>query len=98
MIRRAGACLGLLAFCLTIVRGMGTGNSPELVLTRALWAMIIFFVLGLVLGFAGHLAINEHSANRAKALAVELDRARAGPDDAEVAEAAEPGVAEQASA
>ena len=101
MIRRAGACLGLLAFCLTIVRGMGAGNPPEVILTRALWAMIIFFLLGLVLGLAGHLAINEHTANRAKALAVELERARTGPDDAEAAEtaeAAEAPAAEQANA
>ena len=89
MIRRAGACLGLLAFCLTIVRGMGAGNPPEVILTRALWAMIIFFLLGLVLGFAGHLAISEHAANRAKVLAVELEEARTGPDDAEEAPASE---------
>ncbi len=95
MIRRAGACLGLLAFCLTIVRGMGAGNPPELILTRALWAMIIFFVLGMVLGYAGHLAINEHTASRAKQLGVELERARARPDDAEAAKA---GAAEQTSA
>ena len=87
MIRRAGACLGLLAFCLTIVRGMGAGNPPEVILTRALWAMIIFFLLGLVLGFAGHLAISEHTANRAKVLAVELEEARTGPGDAEEAPA-----------
>lgn len=95
MIRRTGACLGLLAFCLTIVRGMGAGNPPEVILTRALWAMIIFFLLGLVLGFAGHLAINEHTANRAKVLAVELERARTGPDAAEATEAP---AAEQANA
>ncbi len=95
MIRRAGACLGLLAFCLTIVRGMGAGNPPEVILTRALWAMILFFLLGMVLGYAGHLAINEHTARRKKTLAVELERARTGPDDAEAAEAP---AAEQASA
>ncbi len=95
MIRRAGACLGLLAFFLAIVRGMGAGNPPELILTRALWAMIIFFILGMVLGYAGHLAISEHTANRAEKLAVELERARASPDDAEAAEAP---AAEQASA
>ena len=95
MIRRAGACLGLLAFCLTIVRGMGAGNPPEVILTRALWAMIIFFILGMVLGYAGHLAVNEHTANRAKKLDVELERARAGPDDTE---AVETPAAEQASA
>ena len=95
MIRRAGACLGLLAFCLTIVRGMGVGNPPELILTRALWAMIIFFVLGMVLGYAGHLAITEHTTNRAKMLGAELESARAGPDEAEVVEV---GPSEQASA
>ncbi len=95
MIRRAGACLGLLAFCLTIVRGMGAGNPPEVILTRALWAMIIFFILGMVLGYAGHLAVNEHTVRRAKTLAVELERAPTGPDDAEAAEA---GAAEQANA
>ncbi len=88
MIRRAGACLGLFAFCVTILRGLAVGNPAEVTLTRALWAMAVFCLLGLVLGYFGHLIVTEHEAGHARKLAEELKR-EAG-DESPAAETATP--------
>ena len=61
-------------------------------------SVIIFFILGMVLGYAGHLAITEHTRSRAKMLRAELEKAREGPGVAEEAVEAEASTATQASA
>ena len=86
MVRRAGACLGLFAFCITIVRGLAVGNTPESILVKALWAMAVFFALGLVLGSLAQVIVQEHIVRRTREAAAEYEREAA----AEPAESDEP--------
>ena len=69
MVRRAGACLGLFAFCVAVLRGMAVGNPPMSILSKALWAMLFFFTLGLVLGHLANLLFDEHEMRRRSELA-----------------------------
>ena len=88
MIRRAGACLGLFAFCAAILRGLAAGNSAEVILTRALWAMAGFCALGLILGYFGHLIVVEYEASHARRL--EEERKREEAADGPAAESGAP--------
>ena len=65
--RSVGAALGLLAFGTTIVAGLWVHNPVTLTLTRALSAMLLFFVIGMVMGTAAQLVVREHAAGREKA-------------------------------
>jgi hypothetical protein len=90
--RYTGACLGLLAFAITIVAGLAVHNPPMVTLSRAVWALVIFCPLGLLVGACAQSVITEHYRQRE---ASELGAARDGdrtdesPGDAEDAESAE---------
>lgn len=60
MARIYGACAGLLAFAITILRGLAVDNPTETILARALLAMLIFLVLGSVVGWVGQAVVDEH--------------------------------------
>lgn len=62
--RLSGACLGLLAFGVAILRGLWVGNPVEETLSRALWASVLFCGLGLVIGMAADQVVNEHVKKR----------------------------------
>jgi hypothetical protein len=68
MVRVSGACLGLFAFAVTILTGLAAGNPATTTLSRALWAMGAFFLLGLVLGYVALRVIDEHAVHRHKEL------------------------------
>ncbi len=89
MVRRAGACLGLFAFCVTLLRGMAVGNPPTTILSKALWALVLFFMLGLVLGYLAALLFDEHEVGRKTKLAEILEReaAQAPPASASKSDA-----------
>ncbi len=61
MIRTCGASLALLAFGVTILRGVAIGNPAEVVLSRALWALIVFLFMGLGAGWVAQTVIEEHN-------------------------------------
>ncbi len=61
MIRTCGACTALLAFAITIFRGVLVDNPTDTILTRALWSLVVFLVLGLAVGWIGQTVIEEHS-------------------------------------
>ncbi|MBI4578658.1 MAG: hypothetical protein HY718_03095 [Planctomycetes bacterium] len=61
MVRLAGAALGFLAFAITILVGLGTGNPIETTLRRAIQAMCVFFALGLAVGWVACRVIDEHT-------------------------------------
>ena len=65
--RGVGATLGLLAFATTIVAGLWVGNPVNIILMRALSAMLLFCVIGVVIGSAAQLVVREHAHNREKA-------------------------------
>ena len=62
--RYTGACLGLLAFAVAIVTGLSVNNPPMLVLSRAVWALVVFCVIGLLLGTIAQAVLSEHRRRR----------------------------------
>lgn len=61
MIRTTGACLGLLGFSVTIIAGLSVDNPATTTLSRALWALAAFYLLGSLLGYVAHRVIDEHA-------------------------------------
>lgn len=61
--RYVGATLGLLAFTIVIATGLFAQNPITVTLSRSLLALFAFFMIGLVLGGAAQLVVNEHQAD-----------------------------------
>lgn len=61
--RYVGATLGLLAFTIVIVAGLFAQNPITVTLSRSLFALFAFFLIGLVLGGAAQIVVNEHQAD-----------------------------------
>lgn len=62
--RYTGACLGLLAFAIATVAGLSVNNPPMLILSRAVSALALFCVIGLLLGTVAQAVLNEHHRRR----------------------------------
>lgn len=62
--RFAGASLGLVAFIITITAGLLTRNPVEVTLSRSIFALILFCLIGLLLGTAAQLVVAEYEKNR----------------------------------
>ncbi len=65
----------MFAFAVTILVGVAVGNPATAVLSRALWAMAAFFLLGSVLGYIALRVIDEYAVRRHEELLAELRRA-----------------------
>ncbi len=61
MVRICGASLALLAFSVSILRGMAVGNPTDVILIRALWSLVLFLFLGLTAGWIAETVITEHN-------------------------------------
>lgn len=72
--------LGLAGFGVAVIAGLAAGNAPTDVLVRALAAMAICHVLGLVIGSIGERTVNEYVESYA-ALRVEPAAAPASAGD-----------------
>jgi hypothetical protein len=72
--RYAGSCLGLFAFTVACASGLVAGNQFSTVLSRALLAMFLFFVIGSLLGYSAQKVVNEQVAAKEK----EIEAAGAG--------------------
>jgi hypothetical protein len=66
--RFAGGTLGLLAFSVSTLAGLVAGNPAQVILIRALKALVIFCVLGLAIGATAQAVINEYMARKSKEL------------------------------
>ena len=66
--RAVGAALGFLAFSTTIIAGLWTRNPTSVVLARAIWAMLVFCVIGLLVGWAAQVVVREHLKRREEVL------------------------------
>ncbi|MCB9867540.1 MAG: hypothetical protein H6816_13025 [Phycisphaerales bacterium] len=66
--RFAGGMLGLLAFGVAATIGLAVGNPPLVVVSRALWALAIFCIVGLAVGAAAQAVVNEYIAAQEEAL------------------------------
>lgn len=68
MARVSGACIGLFTFAVVVLAGMAAGNSTATILSRALWAMAAFFLLGSLLGYVGMQVVDEYAIRRRQEL------------------------------
>ncbi len=66
--RTIAAALGLLAFSVTVLGGLWVRNPVTAILSRGIWAMIVFSIIGLVMGWVVRMVLLEHLAEREKAL------------------------------
>jgi hypothetical protein len=73
MVRLCGAALGLLAFGVTTLLGLTTGIPVDIILTRSLWAMAIFFGIGLFTGWIAKRVLDEHARHLKKEMFREVD-------------------------
>jgi len=87
--RVTGASLGLLAFTITVASGLFVHNPVETTLSRGILALILFCILGLLLGGAAQQVIAEHRKQHEASI---RDRFRGesagtvdGPKDGDVA-------------
>lgn len=64
--RIIASALGCAAFAIACVSGLAAHNPSNVVLTRALWALAVCYVAGLILGSIGDVIIAQHIALYAK--------------------------------
>lgn len=62
--RYTGACLGLFAFSITVVAGLWVDNPPMVTMSKAVWALVVFCALGLVVGACAQSVIGERHSGR----------------------------------
>ena len=62
--RYAGATLGLFAFSIVIIAGIFTHNPMTVTLSRSIFALFLFCIIGFVLGGAAQMVINEYHQER----------------------------------
>ena len=80
MVRLSGAALGLFAFCVTILLGLAAGNPANVTLLRALWAMLIFCVIGLCVGWVAYRVLDEHAVRRHREMFLTEEQEEPTPD------------------
>ena len=74
--RYAGSTLGLLAFAIVLIAGLLAGNPLTTTLSRGIFALFAFFLLGSLLGGAAQMVVNEHRVEAAD----RLERTHRGGD------------------
>ena len=62
--RYAGASLGLLAFTIVITAGLIARNPVTVTLSRSIFALFLFCLIGLVLGRVAQVVVAEHEQKR----------------------------------
>jgi hypothetical protein len=73
MVRLCGASLGSLAFGVTILLGLLASIPVDIILTRALWALAIFFGIGLFTGWVASRVLDEHAKRLKSEMFKEVD-------------------------
>ncbi len=68
MARAIGVQIGLLAFGAALLTGVAAGNSPVVVLVRALTAMVLGLVVGQVTGAAAQRVLRDHLQRKKTAI------------------------------
>lgn len=85
--RFSAAMLGLFAFSVTIVAGLIAGNGATVTLSRSIAALIIFSLIGWILGIAARAVIGEYHKKKADEI---RNRYTAGPGHKEGTDLPEP--------
>lgn len=60
VIRAVAGCFALAAFAVAVLAGLAGGNTPSLVLVRALIAMMACYPVGLVIGLVCQHVVQQH--------------------------------------
>lgn len=66
-----GACFALTAFAVAILAGLFAGNAADMILQRALIALILCYPVGLIFGLMCRRLVDEHARAMTESLAVE---------------------------
>ena len=83
MIRLSGACLGLLAFSVAIFAGLSAGNPPIVILSRAVWAMVVFVCVGSFAGWVAVRILHEYARHRQQQSGCQQADSRTSQPDAQ---------------
>lgn len=76
IVRYTGGILGLLAFAITVLAGLWVGNPVTVTLSRAIWALCVFCVIGLAVGWAAQYVVNDYARRRYREV---MGEAQKGP-------------------
>lgn len=87
--RYSGATLGLLAFTIVVTAGLFTQNPMTVTLSRSIFALFTFCLLGFVLGGAAQMVVNENTRQRKMEFREKLREISAVKDDADLKTEAE---------
>ncbi len=96
MARFVASSLAFFAFALSIIGGVIAGNPASEVLSRAIFALFLFFLLGLMLGGAAQLVVSEYARQQDAATEAFRERLAGRKPSGEASEASEaeaPGMA-----
>jgi hypothetical protein len=89
--RFAGASLGLFAFTVAVIAGIYVQNPVTVTLSRGIFALFLFYGIGLVLGAAAQAVVREHEKKReSEILAKYRDDAKNPPEPELAKEESEP--------
>ena len=66
MVRRIAGAMALIAFALCLIMGMDAGNPFVTTLTRALKAMFVTFIVGLITGWMAQRMLDENLSDQEK--------------------------------
>ncbi|MFA5865105.1 MAG: hypothetical protein WC975_10520 [Phycisphaerae bacterium] len=72
LIKLISGSLALLAFSAAIFAGLWAGNDLSTILLRAWWALILFLILGVMIGWIAQTVIDEHMEKAANEIINEL--------------------------
>lgn len=79
MVRLCGAALGLFAFAVTILLGLTAGNPADVTLLRAVWAMVVFCLIGLCVGWVAWRVLDEHALGKRREMFLARDGQEPAP-------------------
>ena len=79
--RFTGVSLGLLAFAITVTAGLLVRNPVEVILSRSIFALFVFCIIGLLLGGAAQMVIAEHDKDRESEILKRYREDMIGKDD-----------------
>ena len=85
--RYTGGVLGMLAFAVSVLAGLWVGNPVTIILSRAVWALVLFFLIGLALGAVAQYVIDDYARRRYQEVIPEAEEAT----DSATEPVAEPG-------
>jgi len=66
IVKMTAGSLGLLAFSAAIFAGLWAGNGAATILMRAWWSLVLFLIIGAILGCVADVVVQEHIRNTLK--------------------------------